>query len=135
MRDLVFDKGLPASLESERMLLGSVELGHGDMDAIEAVLSPDDFSLEKHRRILTRMLDLHRRGDSIDYLTLFNELKRHGDAESCDGLGLPHGSNERPAADSQSGCAYPNYPGEGYLRDAARSPIGGAPLPATRADG
>jgi len=86
MKDL-FEKGLPANLESERMLLGFIELGYADLDAIEAVLSPDDFSLEKHRRIFARMQDLHRRGDSIDYVTLFNELKRQGEAESCDGLG------------------------------------------------
>jgi replicative DNA helicase len=80
------DRGMPANLEAERLVLGSILLLHVDLNAISMTLSADDFSLEKHRRIYRRMLDLHSRGDSIDYGTVFNELEKHREAESCDGL-------------------------------------------------
>lgn len=58
MRDILLEKGLPANRETEQMVLGSILLGYADVDAIEAVVAPGDFSLEKHRRIFARMLDL-----------------------------------------------------------------------------
>ncbi len=53
---------------------------------VAAMLQPDDFSLEKHRRIFERMGDLAGRGEKIDRVTVANELMRHGELESCDGL-------------------------------------------------
>ena len=46
----------------------------------------DDFSLEKHKRIFLRMSELHERGDKIDRVTLANELMKHGQLQSVDGL-------------------------------------------------
>jgi replicative DNA helicase len=61
----------------------------------------EDFILEKHRRIFTRMEDLHERNVKIDRITLAEELQRRGELESVDGLtylvslddGLPQISN------------------------------------------
>jgi replicative DNA helicase len=53
---------------------------------VAAVLEADDFSLEKHRRIFRRMAALNERGDRIDRVTLANELMKHNELESCDGL-------------------------------------------------
>src|SRR3954447_6704426 len=54
---------------------------------IAARLGPDDFSLEKHRRIYLRMLDLNERGlQRIDYVSLAEELQNHKQLESVDGL-------------------------------------------------
>jgi hypothetical protein len=52
-----------------------------------AELSIDDFSLEKHRRIWRRIGDLHNRGERVDHLTVYAELDRNGEAESCGGIG------------------------------------------------
>ncbi|HVI76791.1 MAG TPA: replicative DNA helicase, partial [Candidatus Acidoferrum sp.] len=43
-------------------------------------------SLEKHRRIFLRMMDLHERGEKIDRVTLANELMKQGQLQSVDGL-------------------------------------------------
>ena len=51
-----------------------------------ATLEPDDFSVEKHRRIFRRMAEIHARGEKIDRVTLANELMTRGQLESCDGL-------------------------------------------------
>jgi replicative DNA helicase len=81
------DKGLPANLEAERFVLGSILMDDASYIQCAGVLEPDDFSLEKHRRIFVRMGDLHERGEKIDRVTLANELLRHGELESCDGIG------------------------------------------------
>ena len=68
---------------------------------VAGVLQGEDFALEKHRRIFSRMAQLHERGERIDRVTVANELLKHGQLESCDGLtylislddGLPRTSN------------------------------------------
>jgi replicative DNA helicase len=99
--DLTFEKGLPSNLDAERLVLGSVLLNHDTYFEVAGALEPDDFSLEKHRRIFQRMKDLYDRGEKIDRLTLANELMKQGQLESVDGLayivtldeGLPHIGN------------------------------------------
>src|SRR4051812_13163683 len=81
------EKGLPTNLEAERFVLGSILMDDTAYIQCAGVLEPDDFSLEKHRRIFVRMGDLHARGEKIDRVTLTNELLRHGELESCDGIG------------------------------------------------
>jgi len=99
--DISFEKGLPASLEAERFVLGSILLDGELYVQAAGVLEADDFSLESHRRIFTRMGELQERGENIDRITLANELMRHSQLESCGGLsylvslddGLPRISN------------------------------------------
>ena len=80
------EKGLPANLDAERFVLGSIMMDEAVFIQAAGMLEPDDFSLEKHRRIFIRMRDLHERGEKIDRVTLANELLRHGELESCDGI-------------------------------------------------
>jgi len=53
---------------------------------VAGTLEPEDFSLEKHRRIFQRMIDLNGRAERIDRVTVANELLRFSELESCDGL-------------------------------------------------
>lgn len=99
--DVLMRKGLPASIDTERFILGSVLLDDSRFTEIASVLINDDFALEKHRRIFARMRGMHGRGEKIDRVTLANELLRYNELESVDGLsylvslddGLPHISN------------------------------------------
>jgi len=99
--DSIFEKGLPSNVDAERFVLGSILIDDETFLQIAGVVEPEDFSLEKHRRIFLRMIDLHDRGDRIDRVTLANELMKHGQLESVDGLaylvslddGLPQISN------------------------------------------
>ncbi len=84
--DLAFAKGLPANLDAERFVLGSILLNDSVYLQVAGSIEPDDFSLEKHRRIFARMKDLYDRGDKIDRVTLTNELMKAGQLESVDGM-------------------------------------------------
>ncbi len=99
--DLTFEKGLPASLDTERFVLGTILLNDTYYLQVAGALDVDDFSLEKHRRIFGRMKDLYEKGERIDRVTLADELIKQGQLESVDGLaylvslddGLPEISN------------------------------------------
>lgn len=77
---------MPSNLYAERMVLGSVLVNGNAFVTAAAALAPEDFSLEKHRIIFQRMLDLHNRDERIDRVTLANELLRHGELDSVDGI-------------------------------------------------
>lgn len=101
MQDLALEKGLPANLDAERFVLGSILMDDASFIAIAGTLQAEDFSLEKHRRIYSRMTELFDRGERIDRVTLANELMKHNQLEAVDGLsylvslddGLPAISN------------------------------------------
>jgi replicative DNA helicase len=98
---VALDRGLPANLEAEKFILGSLLLDDSRFIEVGGQLTVDDFILEKHRRIFRRMEELHERGVKIDRITLAEELQRRGELESVDGLtylvslddGLPQISN------------------------------------------
>jgi replicative DNA helicase len=84
--DISFDRPLPDNLDAERFVLGAIMSEESAFIQVAGTLSADDFSLEKHKRIFLRMSDLHERGETIDRVTLANELMKHGQLQSVDGL-------------------------------------------------
>lgn len=79
-------RGLPANLDAERFVLGSILMNGDRYSEVAAVLASDAFALEKHRRIFTRKKDLFERGENIDRVTVADELTKHGQLQSIDGL-------------------------------------------------
>jgi hypothetical protein len=76
------DNGLPADVDVERFVLGSILLD----DIVFPELSQDFFSLDSHRRIFRCMSDLHARGEHVDRVTVANELERRGEREAVGGI-------------------------------------------------
>ncbi len=85
-RDLIAEQGLPSNPDAERFVLGSILLDDSQFVQVAGTVAPEDFSLEKHRRIFQRMLDLNDRGERIDRITIANELMKQNQLESVDGL-------------------------------------------------
>ena len=83
----VYERGLPANTDAERLVLGSILLDDSAFIGVAAQLEADDFSLDKHKRIYHRMTEMSERGEKIDRITLANELMRSGELEAVDGLG------------------------------------------------
>lgn len=81
-----FERTMPANAEAEQFVLGSILLSDTVFAQVAGVLSAEDFHLEKHRRIFARMVDLYERSEKIEYLTIANELMKHSQLESCDGV-------------------------------------------------
>jgi len=85
--EVLMEKGLPADIDVEKLILGSLLLDGSRFIDIAPMLREDDFALEKHRRIFARMSALHSRGEPIDRVIVANELMRYGELESVDGIG------------------------------------------------
>lgn len=83
----VFERGLPANIDAEKFILGSILLDDSRFIDVAGVIVADDFALEKHRRIFQRMCEMRDRGEHIDRVTLANELLRREELQSIDGLG------------------------------------------------
>ena len=56
--DYSLERGLPVSMEAERSILGAILLDNSLYDQAAEHLTPDDFSLDAHRRVYSRMRDL-----------------------------------------------------------------------------
>ncbi|MGA7411241.1 MAG: replicative DNA helicase [Bryobacteraceae bacterium] len=85
-REISIEQSLPVNLDAERFVLGAILTDESAFIRIAGTLAAEDFSLEKHRRIFQRMADLHESGQVIDRVTLANELMRHGELQSVDGV-------------------------------------------------
>ncbi len=83
---LALEKGLPSNVDAERFVLGSILLDDSAFLDVAGQLEPEDFCLDKHRKIFPRMVELHERSERIDRITLANELLRFNELESVDGL-------------------------------------------------
>jgi len=99
--DYSLERGLPVSMEAERSILGAVLLDNTLYDQAAEHLTPDDFSLEAHRRIYSRMRDLQESGRPVDMITLVEELDRRKEVEAIGGVAylssLIDGVPERPS--------------------------------------
>jgi len=97
----ITEEGLPTNIDAERFVLGSILLDDSLYIQAASSLEPEDFSLEKHRRLFMRMGAVQELGERIDRVTLANELIKFNELESCGGLtylvslddGLPQMSN------------------------------------------
>lgn len=62
--------------EKEAALLGGIILRPALMDDVRRVVGASDFKETRHRYVYMAMLNLHKRGDAIDVVTLEGELDR-----------------------------------------------------------
>lgn len=86
MTDMEFERGLPASLDAERTILGAVLLdNHAYNEAAERI-GADDFAHGAHQRIFARMAELIDNGRQVDLVTLSEELARRKEIESIGGV-------------------------------------------------
>jgi replicative DNA helicase len=84
--DYSLDRGLPASAEAERAVLGAILLDNQAYPQAAEFLRAEDFSLDSHRRIYLRMMELAESGRAIDFVTLTEQLGQHKEIESVGGV-------------------------------------------------
>ncbi|MCU1303276.1 MAG: putative Replicative helicase [Candidatus Sulfotelmatobacter sp.] len=99
--DIDLSRGLPASVEVERSILGAILLDNSAYSEAAEHLRVEDFSLDAHRRIYGRMVELAQSSRPIDLVLLVEELERHKDLEAIGGAeyvaGLLDGVPDRPS--------------------------------------
>lgn len=92
---------LPANVEAERSILGAILLDNHSYNEAAEHLRVEDFSLDSHRRIYSRMVELAESSRPIDLITLVAELHRTRDLEAVGDVGyissLVDGVPDRPS--------------------------------------
>jgi replicative DNA helicase len=92
---------MPANVEAERSILGAILLDNLAYNQAAEHLHPDDFSLDSHRRIYARMIDLAESSRPIDMITLVEELDQRKELEAIGDVGyvsgLVDGVPDRPS--------------------------------------
>jgi hypothetical protein len=95
------DQPLPANVEAERSILGAILLDNKAYKETTEHLELEDFSLDSHRRIYSRMTDLAKSSRPIDMITLVDELDRRKELEAIGDVGyisgLVDGVPDRPS--------------------------------------
>jgi replicative DNA helicase len=98
--NLTLDTGLPANLDAEKTILGAILLDNAAHSEAAEHITPDDFSLDSHRRIFLRMSELVDTGRTVDIVTLSHELSRYKEVEAVGGVAylasLTEGLPRRP---------------------------------------
>jgi replicative DNA helicase len=84
--DIEFERGLPASLDAERTILGAILLDNNAYSEASSFIRADDFALTAHQRVFARMGELIDTGHVVDIVTLSEELARRKEIESVGGV-------------------------------------------------
>ncbi len=84
--DIAFERGLPASIDAERSILGAILLDNHSYNEAAEKLHADDFALDSHRRIFNRMAELIDGGRAVDIVTLAEELAKRKEVEAIGGV-------------------------------------------------
>ena len=99
--DYTLARTLPENVAAERSILGAILLDNMAYSQAAEFLKADDFSLDSHRRIYTRMIDLAEASKPIDLITLVEELDRRKELEAIGDVayvsGLLDGVPDRPS--------------------------------------
>lgn len=92
---------LPANVEAERAILGAILLDNLAFNEAAEHLQAEDFSLDSHRRIYGRMVELMDSSRPIDLITLVEELDRRKELQAIGDVGyisgLIDGVPDRPS--------------------------------------
>src|ERR1700755_2275135 len=99
--DVSLGRGLAASVEAERSILGAILLDNHAYNEAAEKLRAEDFSLDSHRRIYSRMSELIDGRRAVDIVTLAEELARRKEVEAVGGVAylasLTEGLPRRPS--------------------------------------
>lgn len=99
--DYTLANTLPANVEAERSILGAILLDNHAFNEAAEHLKAEDFSLDSHRRIYSRMVELADTSRPIDLITLAEELDRRKELEAIGEVaylsGLLDGVPDRPS--------------------------------------
>src|ERR1700690_2288142 len=83
--ETTLERQLPQNLDAERSVLSAILMDNHALNAAIEKLRADDFFLDQHRRIFNQMIELGEAQQSIDLITLSEQLRRKGELEAAGG--------------------------------------------------
>lgn len=77
----------PHNEDAEKSVLGSIILDKDALYEVLEILKPEDFYNDMHKEIYTAIVDLYRKSEPVDTLTVSEELKKRKSLEMVGGRG------------------------------------------------
>lgn len=78
-------KQIPANIEAEQALLGSIIISPDSFDRVSGMINAEDFYLEEHKHIYRTLLNMFNSSKVIDTVTLVNSLVEEGYRDEAGG--------------------------------------------------
>src|ERR1700758_4708927 len=75
----------PQNLEAEESVLGAMMISPGAIGAVSEILDAGDFYRESHAKIYRSALSLYAKGETVDAITLTDQLEGRGDVDAVGG--------------------------------------------------
>lgn len=76
----------PHSIDAEQSVLGSILLDKDAIVVVSEIIKSEDFYKDAHKEIYEAVLELYRRSDPIDLITLTEELKKRNNLDLAGGI-------------------------------------------------
>jgi replicative DNA helicase len=83
--DVALDRLPPQNIEAEQAVLGAVMLENEALASVVEILTPEDFYKDSHKKTFLAMLDLYKKNEPIDLITLTEQLSRKEQLEEIGG--------------------------------------------------
>ncbi|HLG70262.1 MAG TPA: replicative DNA helicase [Chloroflexota bacterium] len=80
----------PSNVDAEQAVIGSLLLDRDALVKVSAWLQADDFFRESHRFVYQAMLDLYKKNEPCDIVTVTDELERRGQLAGVGGVAYIH---------------------------------------------
>jgi replicative DNA helicase len=75
----------PHNLEAEVSIIGGLMVDPESLDVVSDILTPEDFYKSTHQKIYQTILDLHKRGQPVDIITISNHLSNRKELDAIGG--------------------------------------------------
>lgn len=76
----------PQNVEAEQCVLGAMLIDKNAISKVAEMLRSEDFYKEIHKLIFTRIMELHRKNEAVDLITLVENLKKHNQLDEVGGV-------------------------------------------------
>jgi replicative DNA helicase len=83
--EVTLQKLPPQNIDAELMVLGAILIENESIQTVAAILQPDDFYKDVHRRIFSVMLEMYERREAIDLVTLSDAMRGASGLENVGG--------------------------------------------------
>lgn len=77
---------LPAAIDAEKSVLGSILLNNETYPEAASLLTPEEFHLDSHRKLFSSMVEIFESGGSVDLITITNQLATRKEIEAVGGV-------------------------------------------------
>lgn len=78
-------KSLPHNLDAEKAVIGAILTENSHLHKVLSVITPEDFYIDSHQKIMKKIVEMADKGEKIDLLTLSEELESSGELRNVGG--------------------------------------------------